>query len=327
MEANFERRTPSSVTPVIFEPELELLGSSVSPMKPAEAKKEVSVSLEPPLATARRLVATPELEVEVLRLLNQAGADMGEQLNVTRTPEGKLEVQGIVETDKRKEEILAALAPVANNPAVRVEIDTVAEALKRRPQTQASTGSVVVERSETTATSVPVDADVRKYLASKGVSDERMDEEIRQFASQTLGHSRQALRHAIAMRRLAQRFSPEDLNALDRDARAKWLAIIRQHSEALRQEVAALRHELNPIFAGAYPYDAGEQIEIRNDADLMRGAERLYAVCSANDRVISSAFAVSPDTSNSRATAVRSLQFWRSLRSAESWAVTIASFR
>ena len=74
----------------------------------------------------------------MLRLLNQAGADLGEQINVTRTPEGRLQVEGIVDTEKRKDELLRALAPVHNNAAVMIDVKSVSEAVRASAKKRAT---------------------------------------------------------------------------------------------------------------------------------------------------------------------------------------------
>jgi hypothetical protein len=68
--------------------------------------------------------ATAELEVEVIRLLNQVDALSGEQLDVTRTAEGLLLIEGIIDTSERKQEIVRALDPVSNHPSVKIRIET-----------------------------------------------------------------------------------------------------------------------------------------------------------------------------------------------------------
>src|SRR5260370_32369454 len=150
MEASFERRAPSPFTPAVFEPEAELLGPVVRvPSAGDEKATPPRVEVNPPPAPSRA-VATADLEVEVLRLLNQAGADMGEQVNVTRAADGQLKIQGVVETDQRKAEILHALAPVVANPSVQVEVKTVAEATKQQRQGGTSSGQTNVQGVEVT---------------------------------------------------------------------------------------------------------------------------------------------------------------------------------
>jgi hypothetical protein len=81
VETAFDQRAAADVAPIVFEPEPELL----STIKSGLPKSIRGVGL-PPTGAGRLtpVFATPALEVEVLRLLNQAGADMGEQITVTR---------------------------------------------------------------------------------------------------------------------------------------------------------------------------------------------------------------------------------------------------
>jgi hypothetical protein len=70
-----------------------------------------------PLAlTPLRVEASADLEVEVLRLLHEVRADLGEQLAAKKGADGFLHVTGIVDTAERKAEIMRALQPVINNP-------------------------------------------------------------------------------------------------------------------------------------------------------------------------------------------------------------------
>jgi len=55
---------------------------------------------------------------------------------------------------------------------------------------------------------------------------------------------------------------------------------------------------------------------------LARAAERLFQMCSENDRVILSAFSISSDSS--KTSSIKSAQFWRSLLVAERLAVEIS---
>jgi hypothetical protein len=302
----------------MFEPEPELVGSSkhnTLTSKPDTA----SASLAP--LTAVPVVATPELEVEVLGLLHQAGADLGEQVIVTRTRDGQLRVEGLVDTDERKTQLFRALESVRSNPAVRIEINTLAEAVKRQSPEKSSTESIVIERQEV-ARSITADADLRRYLSAKGVAPDQIDQEVTRFTNRIVNRSVQVMTHAWAIKRFAERFSPEQLSALTPDARAKWLAIVRAHAQSVRRETASLRLELQPIFPSAASTAGGEErIEISSDADLLRAIERLFEVCAANDRMVSSAFAIKSQTAN--ASDLQGAQFWRSLRRAEQIAAAI----
>jgi hypothetical protein len=320
MESSFERRPPSAVAPSVFEPDAELLSYGVT-LKAAPTNEAKENSASNPIVPAR-VVATAVLEVEVLRLLNQAGADMGEQINVTRTPEGLLQVQGLTQTDKRKRELLGALAPLVSNPAVRIDIQTLDEALARRPRNQTSSDKVSVETIQPSSNTIAVDKELHQYFAGRNVPEAQTDEAIRQFSDRALRRSLQVLKHAAALKALAQRFSPEDLRTLDPDAKAKWLLLIRQHAERLQQESAVLRREVGPVFPGVATQSGGESIEIQTDADLARAVQTLFQISSENDRAIRLAFSISPDSSSNYA--IKTSQFWRSLQVAESLAAEIS---
>src|SRR6266540_3700844 len=321
-EASFERRPTSTVAPSVFEPDAELLNSALSRVSPlaSESKSDSTSTVVP-----SRVVATPELEVEVLRLLNLAGADMGEQINVTRTPEGLLQVQGLTQTEKRKRELLNALAPLAGNPAVRLDIQTLDEALANRPKSNLSPDSVTVETTQPSSNTIAVDKELRSYLAARHILEAQMDEAVRQFSDRTLRRSLQILKHAAALKTLAQRFSPEELRTLDPNARTKWLQLIRQHAERLQQESASLRREVSPLFPGVANQTGGEAVDIQNDADLAHAVQRLFQICSENDRAIRLAFSISPDSSSGEA--IKGAQFWRSLQAGEGLAAIVSQYR
>lgn len=317
IEASFERRPSSTVAPAVFEPDVELLNPGLSPKSTSTPSPKDSATINP--TAPARIVATAELEVEVLRLLNQVGADMGEQINVTRTPEGLLHIQGLTQTDKRKRELLAALVSLSSNPAVRVDIQTLNDALQKQPKQNTSPKSVRIETAQPASNTIAVDEELRSYLAGRGISEVQLDEAVRQFSDRALGRSLRVLKHAAALKALAQRFSPEDLTTLKSDAKLKWLQLIKHHAEKLQQESAALRREVAPVFS-MVGQPGGEAADV-GEADLPRAAQHLFQICSENDRAVRLAFSISPDSSNGDA--IKGAQFWRSVATAEAIAEKI----
>ncbi|HEX8163549.1 MAG TPA: sigma-70 family RNA polymerase sigma factor [Pyrinomonadaceae bacterium] len=314
-ETRFERRPLDAVAPQMFEPDPELLGLPVNPAGRVVEKSRAAVALAPEPTTPALLAATADLEVEALRLLNGVGADLGEQVSISRTPEGALKIQGIIETDKRKAEILSALAPIANHPAVRIEIRTVAESLAEQRRSRASSGPEQVQRVETASDIFPAYSDLRGRFT---------DEEARAFAARTVSRSHQSMRHVWALKRLVNQFSSEDLRTMSPEARDKWLALIRSHASAFGRVIASLRQDLHSTFspASAINRESGGP-EITNDADLVRAVHNLVDLATASDQMIRSAFSIS--TSDSGTAAIKSPQFWRSMESSEALAARIRS--
>jgi RNA polymerase sigma factor (sigma-70 family) len=311
VETSFERRPNDAVAPAVFEPEPELFSERMKD-EGGRMKENPNAALPLPLGPSP-VVATPALEVEVLHLLNQANAFMGEQVTVTRTSEGRLLVSGLVETEERKSELLRALATVRSNPAVRVEVETVAAAAQReRPK---SPSNVTVERVETTEGTSPAYAELKKKFS---------DDEARRFADRVMARSRQARRHALALKQLAERFSLNDLHTLPEADRARWIGLLQAHSRDFQREVGGLRRELQQVFPALSepPAVAGG---LSGDAEIQETVRRLYEFSVTCDEAVRQSFSVSAQ--NSGGPQVKIQQFWNSLKSAEELAARIQTAR
>jgi RNA polymerase sigma factor (sigma-70 family) len=307
-ESSFEVRPVGAVAPSVFEPDAELL-SSAKP-ETGNPKPETYTSTLP-LASIPA-AATANLELEVVRQLNQVNAFLGEQINVERTSEGLLNVKGIVETDERKSELLQALSSFRSDPAVKIDITTVAEVLKR--QRQSSSGLVTTSEVASGKGETPVEADLRQYLSKRGVPTEQLNQEIQRFSSRVLNHSFQARRHALALKQIAERFSLEDLRSLDPPAMGKWQAMISQHARALQQETSSLRRELEQAFPALAAGNEGG-IDVASDEAIVRAAQRLFAVAVDNDERVRHSFAVY--AGGAGLAPIKTAQFWQSLGNAE----------
>jgi hypothetical protein len=186
-------------------------------------------------------------------------------------------------------------------------------AQKQRPV--ASDSPVVsVQSIEANANMFPAYAELRNRFS---------DEEARTFATRMVGRTRDAMRHAWALKRLMSEFSAAELRTLAPSARAKWLSLIRAHANSFNSETTALRQELQTVFGSGAAGDAQDGSKITSDADLDRAIERLFELSSANDQVIRSAFTIS--STGPATTAIKASQFWRALRDAEKLSNRLAS--
>jgi len=262
---------------------------------------------EPPVA-----FASHELEVEVTYLLNRIKANLGEQVNMTRTTGGTLRIEALVETEGRKAEMLNALGSVINNPAVRVDVRTVAEATKqgeKESSKESPATETKVQEINVPNAGIPAAPELRKYFSSRLVGDEAIEQEIERYSNRAMAHSRQALLQASALKRLVERFSPADVRALAPDARSKWLGMIQEHTQAYRREVNALRQQLTALFGGRA---ASDNV---GSATAVQAANRLVELSYANDDAVSSAFTISAD--GRTAIGIKSDKFWSSLSTTE----------
>ena len=326
VEASFERRSVDAGRSKVFEVDAELFPENVKGGG-ARTKREGDA-----LRSSASVVATPDLEVEVAYLLDGFRVRFGDQINLTRTPEGMLRVNGIVDTDASKKEILHTLAPVLTNPAVRVEIDTAAEVLRRQQRSPA--GQVIVRNFSGTDNAIPVYSELRDYVSQTGTSrveekelgpsspGDPVDHAVRALATRVVSRSSRMLSHAIELKQLSERFSSPQLNVLTPDARAKWLRMIHNHAGALQRETSSLRRELQPIFFPTETYGVEtEGGDIVSDAELASMIQRLYKLQLANDEAIRSAFTASSDVP--RALGVKTPRFLVSLATTESLAGSI----
>src|SRR5262249_35712324 len=168
VEAVFELLPLRAVAPTVFEIEPELTGGAAEPGRPGDwALRDLTSSRVPPSpSTSTPPSASAELEVDVAYLLNQAKADRNEQVTLTRSAGGSLRVEGVVDPQQRKDEFLRDLAPVSNNPAVKIEIRTVAEATQR----PAAVNSASVQELEETASTIAADEELRAFFERRNPS-------------------------------------------------------------------------------------------------------------------------------------------------------------
>lgn len=314
-------RTPDIA--VLFEPS-NREEKTAATNQPAKKGDEQTVSALQPLAPEPLpAVATPELEVEVLRALSQIDADLGQEVIVNRVPNGTLRVEGVVDTDERKRQILAALTEFAGNPAIGIEIETSEEAteraLKSRNENRTSTTtSITTEPASRNA--IAVQYQVREYLERRGVPQHLLDVEVGRVANQVVGRSHRAMLHVWALKGLVQRFSAQDLERLNPPARAKWLQMIATHARRFQSEATLLRTEIAAILKSESREAAAP--ETNDDAHLIQAVIELIETASSNHEVVRSAFTIS---SGGATSAITAPQFWRSMAKAEAIAASINS--
>lgn len=321
VEAGFELLPLKDVAPSVFEVEPELTGGAGETGRPGErALRDFNSSRVPPSpSTSMPPVASAELEVDVAYLLNRVKADRNEQVNLTRSAGGSLRVEGVVETRQRKDEFLRALAPVINNPAVKIDLRTVAEATQIQPPT----GPVIVEEAEETADTIAADKELRAYF-EKQKPNGSTDEAIRGYSSRTVNRAYRALFRASELKQLINRFATIDMRTVTPDARAKFLAMMHEHALGFERENAVLLQEIGPVFFPGTALTGAEEASIQSDADLARAVERLHKLALSNSNAIRSALTISSQSSGA---AIKSPAFWQSMQRAGKLAEAISQYQ
>lgn len=319
-EAKFEQLPASSASPEIFQTDSELLGADVRRVE----------TLAVPAAITGNASAQPNainagaLEIEARYLLDQANANFGEQVSLTRTV-GGLKIHALVETPQRKSELLAALSSLRVRQGVTMEVETYEEAARR----QRLNDSVPSVLSDAVIAQRPilVAAELRRYFASSDQAENKSEnwigEQVARFTGRILAMAPRSLRHVWALNSLVTQLSPEELAALPAETKAKWRQMVRAHALAIKKETESLRAELQPIF---YPAASTAALPQENDPDdLKQLAARLSALASEHDTVIGKAFSRSANAAAGEE--LKSLRFWQSLRRAELLAEAVLKTR
>jgi RNA polymerase sigma factor (sigma-70 family) len=321
-EASYEQLPVIRVSPDKFELESEFINNARVQGRPGEVAAAAPAPAPEPLLA---VMATPDLEVEVIRLLDQVNGFSGIQLSVNRTSKGYLEVEGVMDTVERKLELLQALGPVSNHPAVKIRIETATEAQMRLAAQgpSASVNQSKVGEVRFTNKIPPAYPELRRYLIERGAANDRINDATDKFTDTALGRSRRIFQHARAMKQIAARFTPEQLNSLDEKSLNQWRTLIRDHARDFQNEVTTLRRELEPIFL---PPNFGNETqtadaELTSNTELVNAVGRLFDIWSGVDGGVRSSFTIS--TADPAIIEVKLPQFWLSLKNAESLSAVI----
>jgi hypothetical protein len=304
------------VSPNVFRPEPELLG--IDSQQRVESRSRLVESHTPRRLSASALVG---LEVEALRLLDSAGALVGEQWELKRAPAAQLWISAVVDTEARKAQLAEALAPLKDSAAVRLELQVATEALKRQ---KTEPGQPPTFREvDIINHRIAVYGKLQQYFSTQPetlASEKSVDETIVQFSRRVTSLSRQALLEAGLLKRLVGRYSTTDLQAVNPHAYAAWRRMIWDHARRFQEATEAVQRQLQPIFFWPLPANESTGDAIK-PFRLDEAINRLFELATAHDQAVQSALTLSASGSNGKA--IQDEQLWRSLGHAAELATRI----
>lgn len=319
---------PAGVTRTVAPPQLKARDLSLP------------VATTPP-ATGLDRLQRAHLELTTLAELQQVHAYLGQELSFAPGPGTTVRLQGLVDTDRRRQMLLAALGPLLRNGALEARITNVNQiaAPSRRP----SLSEAAPRTFAFTGDRFALFAQVRRYVLVQQqarppdeqgpggapiVDDADLDARTHRFAAQVLDRSRRASQHAWALKHLGDRLPAALIGAASPDTRELWRAVVREHARAYRQEIALLRREL----AAAIPRP-GERAEGDTPAGLRIPTDdggsdwtdiaHLHAAHGRQDQSIQNAFAIQSDSS-AEAPGVETEAFWTLMDACETLAGRLA---
>jgi RNA polymerase sigma factor (sigma-70 family) len=298
---------------------------ALAPSVNAPAISPALASSASPAPSAANTVATSTMEIEALRLLQQAGADLGEQIEVKRTAQGQLRIEGIVESEARKAELQRALASILAHPAVHFQIETVAEALARqrkaKPNNAANATPSVASRIEVEKAALPIAAELQAYLQARGST--AADIEVQELATRLHTQARRAFDHLYALQRLTKQVSPAQFDALDRNAQVKFLGLLTHHAQGYNAKAQRWRTDLAVILRVATPASA-TPASFQNTVEFYRAITQLSALGKAAALALDQSLTIANQPIST--TTVKSPAFWRTVSEAENLALRIEQY-
>jgi hypothetical protein len=208
------------------------------PTEPAVIRLPAAAALRAVLPSAVELA---EAEVAAESALHQLNADLGEQINIT-THAGHNVIEGVVNDDARKQQLISALQVI---PHTRLHIVTIDEAAQRPESSGVATHNPPTTSSAKAIVAIPplLETELNARFPDK---DQRIA-----YVNQTLSLVQLASARAWALKRLADNHSHQETAALHDDARRQLCALLSDHVSALREDISSLQNQLGEILSGS----------------------------------------------------------------------------
>ncbi|MGH9916677.1 MAG: hypothetical protein ACRD63_15480, partial [Pyrinomonadaceae bacterium] len=243
-------------------------------------------------------------EVEVRWALERLGADLGEPIEIVRQSEREVVVRGLVNTAERKAELLVALQ---NTPNVKTAITTLEEANREAAGKTSDRNTANAESrvqaspeqpaSEQVSGRLPMQEQLEKYFARPGNDPDEARRDAEAFSKRALARSESALAEAWALRRLAERYTPAEVNRLNDSSCRKLEAIVRHHLASLHLQTTRASTLVKPVLSVIANESAGAIAADRTWEAAWPGfSSPLLRTVQQVDRLTTALFTVSEHT-------------------------------
>ncbi|WP_158822485.1 hypothetical protein [Granulicella sp. S156] len=208
-----------------------------APTQIAVVQLPLTAILRPTLPSGAELA---EAEVEADSILHRLGADLGEQISLTSQDGHEVSIDGIVDDDTRKQQVVSALQ---NIPHTRLHILTIEEAQRVPSSIPSHVDSSAPSVAAMVATPPLLEAELNARFTDR---DQRIS-----YVNQTLSLAQLASARAWALNRLADRYPPKGVAVLDNEARRKLQVLLTDHVSALREDLSSLQNLVAEILPGS----------------------------------------------------------------------------
>ena len=282
-ELNYAVLNWNAVNEDLFEP----LNPTASP-SPSIHTEVAPVA--PVVPTAAQLL---DAELQARVALHTVGADLGEQVEVIHESHAlAVVVRGLANTRERKRELLAALQGIPN---LDVKLRTVDEAVADRQSEEMAPPSRGLAVSGHPA------------LEERLVERFPNVEERSAFVNRGLALFDQALAHAWALRRLEERYIPDQVGLLSQSDRQTLELLVRDHAATIRQGISDGKLFLEPFVVRAPTTDVNPE-DLRTEVDWRKSVQEVFQSVQQIQADVAKMLAGSGDTQNDPEAIVRDFE-------------------
>ena len=283
----FEWKPSSTVPDNIFEP-----GSAEAQTDRDQHSSFSATDLLPTSGTDMQLA---QLQIAVLYQLNELGVDVGQPIEAIRTPQGHIRVSGAVMDGTMKQKIISHLETLEDHQLLDIQLvvpnDTRRGSPIATPEIAEDTSIYNISQGKPV-----IDATLRKYFASKGLSGDRLDSSIGQYSQTALQHAQRALQNAYALNRLGSALSATELKSIGLTSQRQWTEMVQKHAFDLEEQLQQLQGQLIELLPQAkdMPKPLRQPIEINNSAQFNSATTQLLGQTQALNNDVGKLFTANP---------------------------------
>jgi DNA-directed RNA polymerase specialized sigma24 family protein len=284
-ELTYEVKSPSQVQESDFDPSPELvsLRSGLRSPEPASG-------------------ANAHLALEALLLLSNLGPEVERSVDLVRTPEGGITLDGVLSTADQKASVTRVFEPLRAGGQLTLALHSAEEPSTPRP----SRVPVKIESLETVPVSdqrIFFDPELRAGLIAKGVPAQDVDVEIHHIANDVLTRAAQLHRDAWHIRQVAANdFSRSELQSMQPEDKMLWLTLLGKHLQSYGQHLDSLTASIQPLVSAEIerPLPSQKTSVALNDVnELGKATEVLNSDSERLDRLLTAGLTLSPSMNSS----------------------------
>jgi DNA-directed RNA polymerase specialized sigma24 family protein len=265
-------------------------------------------------------VSGPHLTLEVLQLLSNLGPEVERIVDVERTPDGSVGINGVFPTASEKAVVQRVFEPLRATHLLTLDLHSGEDA----PEPESPHKKIVLEAFDPIAVKdsrIPLDAALRSALVAKGFPEDELDIKIHVIASTVLEHCSAMHREAWNIHQIAANdFSRIELQSMQPADKMLWLTLLDKHIRGFSVELAAISSELTPLFPSdkAPPPGSTTPTIVQNIDDLDIAADALKHDSDRLDSLLTPALTLSPSVLPANHNVVPMMQLLVALQTQES---------